>query len=312
MPVEFTIEKIVKADLPEIRMLALNNGGNQRLTENYIENWYLNNPSNSISLCKVVSNEGSIEGYATTNNFMFTIEGKPLLVAMPQNVLTSLKVRGKGLFNKLYFKTESDNIEENKVDCFLTFTNKLSTPIFLNKFAYEKGKCPDITFTPFNFLDLFSSYRSQRLSSIDEVTFSSIYTLDNSMQKTEAYFKWRYKLYSDKELHLIAVKEKEKLIGYAFLKVVRKRKIACLLLMDLVCEKEAHIPQLIEASFAYATKHFFSGVILFDGAFGIKKRIARVRLKNRLNFLVKGKTPDSTKRLSQLNFNLFFGDLDIV
>ena len=312
MQPEFTIEKIRRTDLPEIRMLASNNGGNQRLTENYIENWYLNNPSNSISLCKVVSNEGSIEGYATSNNFMFTIEGKPMLVAMPQNVLTSLKVRGKGLFNQLYFKTESDNLIENKVDCFLTFTNKASTPIFLNKFFYERGLCPDITFTAFNFLDLFSFYEYKRLSSIDEIIFPFIYTPDNSMQKNATYFKWRYKMYTSEDLHLIEVKEKGHIIGYAFLKVVKKKGIKCLLLMDIVSETGENFSGIIKACFTYSTRNFFVGTIMFDGAFTIRKRIARIKLKNRLNFLVKGKTSAITHHLSQLNFNFFFGDLDIV
>ncbi|HMG82918.1 MAG TPA: hypothetical protein VK559_07770 [Ferruginibacter sp.] len=312
MGAEFTIEKIIKKDLPEISALALNNGGNQRLTETYIENWYLNNPSNSVSLCKVVNNKGAIEGYATTNNFMFTIEGKPSLVAMPQNVLTSLKVRGKGLFNKLYFKTESDNLEENKVDCFLTFTNKLSTPIFLNKFAYEKGLCPAILFTPFNFFDLLSSYQFKRLTAIDQMVFSSIYSFDNAIQKDEAYFKWRYKLYTAKELHLVEIKEKSIIIGYAFLKATQKKGIPYLFLMDIIAEKKDNIAVVIEACFTYSSKQFFSGVVMFDGAFDIKKRTARIRLQNRLNFLVKGKTPALTAHLSQVNFNFFFGDLDIV
>jgi hypothetical protein len=312
MPSEFTIEKIIKADLPAISKLALNNGGNQRLTESYIQNWYLENPSNSISLCKVVDKEGNIEGYATSNNFMFTIEGKSSLVAMPQNVLTSLKVRGKGLFNQLYFKTESDNLIENKVDCFLTFTNKASTPIFLNKFFYERGQCPDIIFTAFNFLDLFSSFECRRLSSINEIIFTSIYMQDNAMQKNVAYFKWRYKMYTDKELHIIEVKKKGIVIGYAFLKVITKKGIKCLLLMDIISETDKNFSGIVKACFAYAARKVFIGIIMFEGAFVIRKRVARIRLKNRLNFLTKGKTPEFTQHLSKLNFNFFFGDLDIV
>jgi hypothetical protein len=312
MSTEFIIEKITKKDLPEIRTLALNNGGNQRLTESFIENWYLNNPSNSASLCKVVGPDGHIEGYATTNNFNFTIEGKSTLVAMPQNVLTSLKVRGKGLFNKLYFKTESDNLTENKVECFLTFTNKLSTPIFLNKFSYERGKCPDVVFTSFNFLDLFSSYHFIRMPSIDEILINSRFEYDNSMNKDLAYFKWRYKLYSKDDLHIVAVKKATNNIGYVFLKVIKKHGVKCLLLMDIISDNATNLSAIIEASFSYAAKNGFIGVVMFDGAFSVKKRMARIKLKNRLNFLVKGQTTDTTKHLSQLDFNFFFGDLDIV
>jgi hypothetical protein len=312
MESQFTIEKITKSDLLEVTVLASNNGGGKKFTKEFIENWYFNNPSNSASLCKVVSDEGQIEGYATTNNFMFTIEGKSLLVAMPQNVLTSIKVRGKGLFNKLYFKTESDNLNENKADCFLTFTNKLSTSIFLNKFAYIRGKCPDLLFTSFNFFDLFSRHKFVRLSSVDDVPFSSIYHFDNAMQKNDTHFKWRYKLYSKEDLHIVEVKESDKIIGYLFLKVEQKKGIKFLMLMDVVCEGQDYYNKIIEAGFAYSTKNFFIGLLMFDSTFKIKKRIFRLRIKNRLNFLVKGKTMEDTNQLSKINFNFFFGDLDMV
>jgi len=312
MQSEFTIEKITKDDLPEVTKLALANGGSKKLTEEFIESWYLNNPSHSRSLCKVVSDKGKIEGYATTNNFMFTIEGQPSLVAMPQNVLTSLQVRGKGLFNKLYFKTEQDNLRENKVDCFLTFTNKLSTPIFLNKFSYTRGKCPNLLITPFNIADLFSKNDVVRLSSIDEMSFAAMYKYDNAMLKSEAHFKWRYKLYSEKNIHLLAVKKNNAIIGYAILKSEKKKGIRFLLLMDVICKNETDFSAIVEACFVYSAKKFFFGLVMFDGAFAIKRRVFRLRIKNRLNFLVKGKSPEITTHLSQINFNFFFGDLDMV
>jgi hypothetical protein len=311
MESQFIIDKITDNDLLEVTTLALNNGGGKKFTKEFIENWYLNNPSNSRSLCKVVS-EGQIEGYATTNNFMFNIAEKPCLVAMPQNVLTSVKIRGKGLFNKLYFKTESDNLNENKVDLFLTFTNKLSTPIFLNKFSYQRGKCPDLLFTPFNPFDFFSPYKFVPLSSVDEIPFASIYKFDNAMQKDAAHFKWRYKLYSKEELRIVAVKEKDQTIGYLFLKVQKQKGIKILILMDVISENEYNFNKVIEAAFAYSTKHFFVGLLMFAGAFKLKKRILRLRIKNRLNFLVKGKTKNSTEELSLIDFNFFFGDLDMV
>jgi hypothetical protein len=313
MEAQFIIDKITKNDLAEVTTLALNNGGGKKFTKAFIENWYLGNPSNSTSLCKVVSNEGQIEGYATTNNFMFVIAGEPLLVAMPQNVLTSVKVRGKGLFNKLYFKTESDNLNENKVDLFLTFTNKLSTPIFLNKFDYKRGKCPDLLFLPLNVFDFFSSYECIKLSSVDDILFfDEMYQFDNAMQKNAAHFKWRYSSYSKEELHIIAVKEKNKIIGYLFLQVQKKKGIKFLILMDVICTNENNFSKLIDAGSAYSTKNFFAGILLFDGAFKLRKRFLKLRIKNRLNFLVKGKVPEITDQLSKMNFNFFFGDLDMV
>ena len=141
--IDIKLEKIEKTDLSELKTLALENGGNKNMHEHYFEDVYFNNPSKSHSLWKAVV-DNRIEGFATTNNFECELDNNNFLVAMPQNVLTSVKLRGKGMFNKLYYKTEHDNIQNNKVDYFMTFTNKLSTPIFLTKFGYLKGKCPDL------------------------------------------------------------------------------------------------------------------------------------------------------------------------
>ena len=197
---EYTLAKIEATDKNEIELLALETERNKKFSGAYIQHWYFNNPSHSYSLWKVVLNN-KIEGYATTNNFKYLIHEKPIMVAMPQNVLTSARIRGKGLFNKLYFRTESHNLDENNISAFLTFTNSLSTPIFLDKFNYKRGKCPIVFFDFFSVFNIFKKKSFERLSSIDEIGslfFKNAYCFDNAMQKSEEYYKWRYSEYTKK------------------------------------------------------------------------------------------------------------------
>ncbi len=309
---DFTLSKIIPEDKTEMKKLASNNGGNQNLSEAFIDHWYFNNPSNSKSLWKVVM-DGSIEGFATTNNFKFNIDNKECLVAMSQNVLTSTKVRGKGLFNKLYLKTEEENIEENKVDYFLTVTNKLSTPIFINKFNYVRGKCPLVLLTFFNVFDLFSKIKYKRLSDINSIDFPHThYCFNNAMKKNRDHFKWRYNKYATDKLHVIAILEHAKTIGYAILKSEKKKGVKILILMDIICVSEESIPLIIEGCYVYTTKNYFLAMLMFDIYGKLKRKKNQLSFKEKFNFLVKGKSQEDTKMLSQTNFNLFFGDLDIV
>jgi hypothetical protein len=311
MNADFTFSKIVQADKTAMKNLAYNNGGNKKLTEDNIEHWYFNNPFNSHSLWKVEVN-GIMEGYATTNNFRYYIDNKECLVAMPQNVLTSVNVRGKGLFNKLYYKTEADNIEENKVDYFLTFTNEMSTPIFLNKFGYVRGKCPLSLITFLNPVDFFAKKKYKRVENLASIKTDPIFHFDNTMQKSIAYFQWRYKKYTPENLHVIAVTEDQQTIGYAFLKGEKKKGIRFLILADILCAKEEHIRLIVEACRIYTTRNFFSFMLMFDIPTGLNKRLLKTSVKDRFNFLVKGKTQEETKMLSEKEFNFFLGDLDIV
>ena len=311
MNADFTFSKIGQADKTAMKNLAYHNGGNKKLTEDNIEHWYFNNPSNSHSLWKVEVN-GIMEGYATTNNFRYYIDNKECLVAMPQNVLTSINIRGKGLFNKLYYKTEADNLEENKVDYLLTFTNEMSTPIFLNKFGYVKGRCPLSLITFLNPVDLFAKKKYTRVEDINTIDVTTLFHFSNAMQKSMAYFQWRYRKYTKEDLHVIAVIEDQQTIGYAFLKVEKKKGIKFLILADMVCEKEEYIRLIVEACRVYTTRNFFSFMLMFDIPTKLSKRFFKLSVKNRFNFLVKGKTPEETTILSEKDFVFFLGDLDIV
>lgn len=311
MKEDFELSKVTESDYTAMYNLILNNGGNKNLTEDKLQHWYSDNPSKSNSLWKVVV-EDAIEGFATTNNFRYIIENRECLVAMPQNVITSLKIRGKGLFNKLYFKTELDNIENNNVAYFLTFTNKLSTPIFLKKFGYLKGKCPSLLITLFNPLNLFFKKKYKSVENLNSIDYFQFYHFNNSMLKSKEYFQWRYYKYTEKKLRIITVLENKKEIGHAILLVEKKKGIKFLVLSDIICYTPENIPLIINACHAYTAKNYFPFMIMFDIDHKINKGIFTLTIKERFNFLVKGKTVEETEMLSLINFNYFFGDMDIV
>ncbi len=315
MKEEYLLEKINETDKNELALLALETENNKRFNAEFIQHWYFDNPSNSFSLWKVVVNN-KIEGYATSNNFKYKINGQDTKVAMPQNVLTSLKTRGKGLFNKLYFKTEADNINEKNINVFLTFTNSLSTPIFINKFNYLRGKCPIVFFNFFSIANFFRKDNFRLLKSIDEIDasfFRKAYHFDNAAIKDESYYKWRYHQYTKKNLHIIAVFDKKNILGYSFLKVEKRRGIKFLILMDIIAIDLFSISAIIAASFVFSSKKFYAGTVLFNlEANNIGKKIFRLKLKERFNFLVKGENDNHSKILSKIDFNMFFSDLDIV
>ncbi|MEO8763518.1 MAG: hypothetical protein ABI416_04485 [Ginsengibacter sp.] len=315
MPIEdYKLSKITSVDNEEVELLASESDGNKKFNAAFIQHWYFDNPSHSYSLWKVVVND-KIEGYATTNNFKYKVNGIQIMVAMPQNVLTSERIRGKGLFGRLYFKTEVHNLTDNNVAAFLTFTNSLSTQIFLNKFGYMKGKCPVVIFDLFSISHLFKKKNYEELKSIDEIGssyFENRYCFDNAMQKDGQYYKWRYSQYG-KNLHIIKVFDKENIIGYAFLKEEKKRGIKFLIIMDIIALAINYVSKIVNTCFTYSSVKFYSGTLAFDLT-SVKpgKRLLRLKIKDRFNFLVKGRDIDESKMLSGIDFNMFFSDLDIV
>ena len=234
------------------------------------------------------------------------------LVAMPQNVLTSVKLRGKGMFNKLYYKTEHDNIQNNKVDYFMTFTNKLSTPIFLTKFGYLKGKCPDLLVFLSNPLHLIIKKKYCRIDSINSVRFDTSFKFNNSFNKSPEFYLWRYKLYDKKNLHIISIAEFGNIVGYAFFVSQKKKGIEFLILSDIISFNQEHLGLIIDQCKIYTAKNFFPFFMMFDLDNSTAKNIFTLTLKNRFNFLVKGKTLEESNMLSTKSFNLFFSDIDIV
>lgn len=307
----FTIEEISKADLPFITKLALENGGNDRLSEKYFEHRYYNTPSKSFSLRKLVVNN-EIEGYTTTNNFELNIDNKSHVLAIPENVLISLKVRGKGMHNKLYFATETDNLENKKVDYFFAFPNEISRPIYLNKLSYMQADCPDVLVFFTNPLHLFYKKHYNQIADIESIKLDNAFSFNNALVKSYEFYLWRYKLYDKNNLHIISISNNGKIIGYSFFIVQKKKGIKFLVLTDIISYDEKKMHLIIKECKIYTAIKHFPFFVMFDLEGYIPKTILTLKLKNRINFLVKGKTVQETKMLSKIKFNLFFGDLDIL
>ena len=306
-----SFNRIELGDLTEIKNLALENGGNQKLSELFFQHNYFDNPFRSKSLWKVVVDD-KIEGFATTNNFKYIIDNKVCMIAMPQNVLTSIKLRGRGLFNKLYNHTEIDNLKNNKIDYFLTFTNKLSTPIFLNKFGYFKGKCPNLLISIFNPSNLFAKKNYRIVKDLNTINFENIFRYDNSMYKSKDFFLWRYKLYDKNKFMTISIHKNNVIAGYALFILEKKKGIKFLILSDIITYNKVDISLIIDTCKVFITKKFFPMFIMFDLDSNINKNIFTLTLKNRFNFLIKGKSDEENNLLSNKTFNLFFSDTDFI
>jgi hypothetical protein len=305
------IEPIEKKDLTELKELAHANGGSRQFTESYIEHLYYKNPFHSFSFWKATT-DGKIEGYATTNNFQFNSDGKLSWVAMPQNVLTSQKLRGKGVFQLLYQKTETDNLENKNADYFLTFTNALSTPIFLNKFGYLRGKCPNLLVFIWNPAHLLSGIQYKRVDSLEALQPEDICCLNNALLKSKAYYLWRYEKYQSESLHLLNVKKNNLVIGHAVLVANKKKGVKFLMLTDVICKNSDDVKYIVDACKKYAARQFYPFMIMFDIEGLLQQSLTQITIKNRFNFLVKGKTPEETMMLSKKSFQLFLGDTDFV
>jgi hypothetical protein len=309
MDQEFTFSRIQLDDAPALQELAIKNGGNRNLNEKNLNHWYFKNPVKSNSLWKV-EKDSVIEGYATTNNFIYTINNEEKLVALPQNVLTSKNIRGKGLFGKLYYMTEIENIEKNGVDFFLTSTGQMSTPIFLKKFEYLRGFCPLILIKIASLPSLFARKKYALIKDINSIPSIGNSNLNYSRKKNIEYFKWRYSECEKKNLKIISVSDNNKLIGYAFLITKKKFGIKTIVLADIICEKEENYSAIIDACHVFATKGFFAAIIMFELSCNCRRRGINFGIKNKFNILVKGKNKEETTKLSQINFNFFFGDFD--
>ena len=310
---EFKFEQFKEDDFSEIEILAKESGGNIHLNPSRIKHQYFDNPSQSFSLWKVVK-DNKIEGFATTNNFNFLLQGKNISVGMPQNVLVSESSRGKGLFGQLYNLTERENIVEKGIDTFLTFTNSMSTPIFLSKFGYSNGQCPNLIFY---ISTIIFSKKDIKYSCLNNVSELALYTLDdisqpdNSITKNKGYFLWRYKLYEEKNLRILKIQSGEKLIGFAILKVEKKKRVSFLLLMDVIQLSNNCMFEIINACRNYCARNMFVGLLLFKFSnASYPNSILKLTFKDRFNFLVKGKSKFDTTELSKIEFNFCLGDMD--
>lgn len=282
---------------------------NKRFTNQYILDWYFQN-STGFSFW-ISLQESNLKGYATTNNFRFLLNQNEVKAGVPQNVYVAEECRGKGIFSRLYLETEKENIQELGTDFFLTFTNHLSTEIFLKKFGYLRADCPYLLVSVFNPLLLLKKPDYRKLASFTEINFSGIHSFDNSFIKDEQYYDWRYKRYRPEVLHIIEVGVKTKPMGYAILLETKKRGLKFLVMADIICYNPSDSKQIFKEAQCYAARSFSPFLLTFKLE-GMEKSGICFSIKNRFNLLVKGKTTNETADLSKLKYNLCMGDMDFI
>jgi hypothetical protein len=306
------ITKTSQTELDTVASLINQEDGTQNTSSAYLMWWYFQNPSRSFSFLHV-RKSGAIKGVATTNNFTFTVDEKPVLAAMPQKVLTSEALRGKGYFGRLYRQTESDNLAQG-VDCFLTFTNAMSTPIFLGKFGYHRGISPSIFVVPALFAFFRkSSYRLANRFDENYLSRDDLIRPENSLQKDLEYFKWRYFGYEfnqHKVLNLVGENSENQ--GYVVLKRKIVMHVPLYVVMDIITHNHANVISLLQEALKYAVRNSALGIMFIESSIlpNGPPFVFCMKRSNKLNFLVKGKTEELTSILSKVRFNWFAGDMD--
>lgn len=313
------IVKATENDVADLQIL-IREENNQDISAQYLRDWYWRNPfeSSSVICCE---KGGRKLGMASTNNFRMQIDGENVLVAFPQKVLTSSEIRGQGYFSKLYFENEKDNLGNKGVDLFLTFTNQMSTPIFLKKFAYKTGQCPDTIILPSWLFFLIGRAAKMKVKDQFETQFLDELkplAYHNSVVKDKSYLNWRYNLAPAKKGHTyvkIEVTRDQKILGYAVVKKMVKKGIPMLVIADLIVHRIEHAADVIRQACYYGTIKGCLAVTLLDNEM-VGPVLARFKWKvvksNALNFLVKGKSEQSTEQLTKTHFNFSFGDLDFI
>jgi hypothetical protein len=305
------LAKTEEKDLGAIADFIRRENNDSHISEEYLNWWYFQNPSNSFSLWHYLF-ENKIVGMATTNNFHLQTASGKQTAAMPQKVLTSASMRGKGLFGKLYWQTEKDNLANN-VNCFLTITNEMSTPIFLEKFGYLRGLCPDVITilpSPASFIKT-KNYVLVKADSIKD----SQEPQNNAFIKTAEHFLWRYSSASEEKCVTLKIKGNNGAIaGFVFLKKIYKKRLPLYILLDLLILQESEVERLLAEAVKYATRKFSLGLLALDHEklSSHWQKFVHRRVENRFNFLAKGRNNEETKQLSKTKFNFTFGDLDFI
>lgn len=302
------IQTIEEKDLPLVEDMYKREG--EKYKNNTAANfawWYFRNPSQNRSLYGV-NLDGKIEGFASTNNFWFQIEGKRKLVAMIQKVITLPGIRGKGYFGKLLKELERNNLNDNGADILVGFPNQNAAPIYISKFAYKWAEQLQVKYTP---ASLFGGSGIQRIASAEDIHDMHGIQMDNALVKDDAYLTWRYSGYPKNFIHVLKITKGKQVVGYAFLRTFHKKKVPFFLLMDLIVYKQEHVSYIFSQLKGYALKHRHAGLLfvstaLFDNLNGMLV----FNTPKKIDYMVKGKSEAETDHLKTLRYNLFFGDMD--
>lgn len=252
--------------------------------------------------------DGRIAGMATTNDHHFhRIGDGAALVGMPQKVLTDERIRGKGVFGKLYRASEAACLERG-VDLFLTVTNAASTPIFLAKFGYRRAASPKLV-----------ALAARPASTIVQKVELAIPRFEQepgrswSMRKDELHFAWRYERFPGAEHQIYEVGPAAATFGSIVLRRVSKMGLPFLLLMDALPSVPEHGRELLRAARMLAWRQGAVGVLVLQQEHlmpWLEGQFPRMARSSGFNLLVKGRDASHTQELIEVGFELAFGDLD--
>ena len=299
-------------DLERISAFIRSENRETRTTAAYLEWWYFRNPSRVHSLV-LLQRQADVMAVASANSLKVRVGGEDRLAGLPQKVLTAKPLRGLGYFGQLYWKTEEESLARG-VDLFLTFTNAASTPIFLGKFSYVRGICPDLVVLPAQLLRLLSRSRYRLVERIPGSFFDRpVYSPPNSVAKTWEYLEWRYMSFEAAQYEILEIaRTPGSVAGYAVLKKIKKKGLPLHLLMDVVAHEKGDLPFLVEQAALYSTRRGALALLYLDFAEieDVSRRHLHRRVPGRFNFLVKGKDAAATQDLAKTTFAFSFGDFD--
>ncbi len=309
---EVRLSSASKGDLPEVAVLMRAELGEDIDPED-LKWWFLSNPAGGASI-ELARDETGVVGMATINDCVIRYDGIPRRFGMPQKVLVSGSRRGKGLFGRLYRASESSALRRG-ITGFLTFTNAASTPIFLSKFGYRRGRCPDILVFPWNarcaaFGPTFEVVKDFPPTKMG----ASPLQVSGGLSKDWNYYRWRYRTHKPDRFVVLKVLGGGNgvEVGWVVLKCARKRGLTITLVMDILARDEGSLSLVLDAAAKYSARRGAVALLALDDGLATKAAKGRFKIvtRGRLNFLVKGTDMTETGRLSDFTFAFRFGDLD--
>lgn len=102
--------------------------------------WFERNPTKYVNIY-LAEWAGRVIGVSSTAPFRVSGDGEEHLVPFSINVLTHPDHRGQGIFSALELANEEDAVR-NGCPLMLSFPNALSTPIFMNRLGWSRGRAP--------------------------------------------------------------------------------------------------------------------------------------------------------------------------
>lgn len=281
--------------------------GNAHAEAEHLRHWYLGNPTGSSSVMLGLLN-GRVVGMATTNDHYFNGPDGRALVAMPQKVLTDASLRGQGIFGNLY-KASEEVGRRKGVGFFLTVTNAASTPIFLQRFGYQRLPSPRM-------LVVAPALGPVRGAAADVPwTVPAAVRPDAwTMEKEEAHMRWRFGGAGGVGRVDQAFRFADGSTGRLFLKRIKRKGVPLLLLLDGHAADDRLLRMLLVQARRIARRQGCVALLVLAEERMVRATSGMLRhtVSSGLNLLVKGLDEAHTTRLLRQRFSIAFGDLDFL